>query len=81
MRAPQELSRDELATLKLLWALWPHEALLRPESDHRWVAPLVEDGYVEATRYDAGTGYRISKETAAGLTRMADRLAAQAASN
>ena len=35
MRDPDELSPDELATLNVLWRVFPDEVVMRPQRDHR----------------------------------------------
>jgi hypothetical protein len=81
MRHPSELTPDELATLRTLWHLYPDEALVRHDSDHRWLEPLVEDGYIETTTYDMGVGYRLAPIHAAGLARVVGENAETAARN
>lgn len=81
MRDPDQLTPDELATMNLLWALWPDEVLMLPERDHRKLDDLVSDGYVERTEYEQGIGYRLAPEHAAGLARVAAANAEQAEMN
>ena len=81
MRSPTELSLDELATLRTLWRVYPDEILTRHDRDHRWIVPLIEDGYVESMSYAEGVGYRLAPVHAAGLARVVAENAEEASRN
>ncbi len=78
MRAPDDLTADELASLRVLWAVYPDAILSRRERDLGWIEKLVDEGYVEATDHPDGVAYRLAAEHAAGLARVAAAVAEEA---
>jgi hypothetical protein len=72
MRSPKELTPAELASLRLLWAVYPDEILMRRERERRWIVPLVAAGLIEATEYEQGIAYRLSAAAATRLARVVD---------
>jgi hypothetical protein len=52
MRRPDELTPNELATLRELWDAYPDVILSRHDRDHTKHDPLVDDGYVTRTVYE-----------------------------
>jgi hypothetical protein len=80
-RAPEQLTPDELMSLNQLWRLYPDEVLMHHDRDHRPLDGLVEDGYVERTRYPEGMGYRLAAVHAAGLARLKAETARAASLN
>jgi hypothetical protein len=82
MRAPDDLSPDKLATVRILWSIWPDEILMNEGRDHGKLDDLVRNGYVERIdRGEIGTGYRLAAVHAAGLARVAAQNADQADMN
>jgi hypothetical protein len=80
-RRPNQLMPDALATLRVLWHLYPDAALMKAGRNHAKLAGLVEDGYIEATECDAGCIYRLAPDRAAGLARVVRSNALQADRN
>jgi hypothetical protein len=81
MRTPDELTPDELATLRDLYQVYPGEILMRHERDHAWFDGLVDGGYLERTEYDAGISYRMAPQHAEDVTKVVQSLGAKAAMN
>jgi hypothetical protein len=82
VRAPERLSPDELASLKILWEVYPDEVVMRPDRDHSKLDDLVRSGYVERIdRGEIGTGYRLAAVHAADLARLVAQNAEQAEKN
>lgn len=81
MRAPDELTPDELASLRILWAVYPDAIFSRRERDLGWIEKLVEEGFVEATDHSDGVAYRLAPEHAAGLARVTGEIAEEASRN
>jgi hypothetical protein len=74
-RRPNQLTPDELATLRMLWDVFPDELLMRRDRNHAALAGLIEDGYVTRTEYEVGlgevgVGYRLAARHAAGLAKV-----------
>ena len=81
MRAPDELTADEVASLRILWSINPDAIFSRRERDLGWIEKLVEEGYVEATDQPDGVAYRLAPVHAAGLARVISENAEEASRN
>ena len=81
MRAPDELTADELASLRILWSVYPNAVFSRRERDLGWIEKLAEEGYVEATDHSDGVAYRLAPVHAAGMARIAAAVEEEAGRN
>jgi hypothetical protein len=81
MRAPDDLTSDELATLARLWAVYPGAVLESPDKDPNRHDPLVDDGYIERIEIEEGVAYRLSYEHAQSLAQVVAELQAMAEMN
>ncbi len=82
MRSPDQLTPDELASLRMLWSIWPDEILMRRDRDHGQLDDLVRDDFVVRTDYgELGIGYRIAPVHAAGLARVTAEISGGASRN
>ena len=89
MRAPDELTADEVASLRILWSIYPDAIFWRRERDLGWIEKLVEAGYVEATDHPDGVADRLAPVYAdrlapvhaAGLARVISENAEEASRN